>query len=71
MLRQSVESSDLKSVGYDNETQTLEIEFNSGPVYEYNNVPASIYEGLINAHSLGLYFNQNIKDQYHFSKISS
>ena len=64
MIRQSLASSDLASVGYDKETKILEIEFNSGGVYQYFEVPEYIYEGLLYASSHGKYFNQNIKENY-------
>ncbi len=69
MERKNVESSDLHSVGYDEDTQTLEIEFNSGGIYEYYNVPQNIYEGLINAPSYGKFFHRYIKGNYNFRKI--
>ncbi len=69
MIRQPVTSSDLASVGYDNEGKILEIEFNSGQVYQYFAVPEYIYEGLMNATSHGKYFNQEIKDNYQFQKL--
>jgi len=64
-----VSSSNLASVGYDSETQTLRIEFGSGGVYEYHNVPEAEYQGLMSASSKGSYFHQNIKDRYSYSKI--
>lgn len=70
MLRQSVDSTDLKEVGYDGSIQTLEIEFNSGGVYDYFDVPQNEYLSLMNASSHGKYFAQNIKSRYKFSKIS-
>jgi hypothetical protein len=69
MLRTPVSSSNLRSVGYDPRTQTLEIEFNSGDIYQYFNVPAIIYQGLMSAGSHGKYFNQNIKKTYHYLRI--
>jgi hypothetical protein len=42
MLRTPVSSSALRSVGYDPQTQTLEIEFNSAEVYQYFNVPLGV-----------------------------
>lgn len=68
MNRQSVSSTDLNSVAYDPGTQTLEIEFNSGGIYQYSNVPQDIYDGLMSADSHGKYFNQNIKNSYQYSK---
>lgn len=71
MERQSVESSNLASVGYDAQTQMLEVEFNHGGVYQYFNVPKSKHEGLMNASSHGQYFDRNIKKAgYRFVKIA-
>ena len=61
MKRLSVDSSNLSSVGYDVNSNTLEIEFNSGGIYQYFNVPESIYKGLMNASSHGQYFDTYIK----------
>jgi hypothetical protein len=70
MNRISVNSSDLSSVGYDANSNTLEIEFHNGGVYQYYGVPESIYEGLMSADSHGQYFHQYIKDVYSYQKIS-
>ncbi len=70
MERHSVSSSNLASVGYDPQSQTLEIEFNDGSVYQYYSVPNSIYTGLMNASSHGQYFDRNIKKTgYRYAKI--
>jgi hypothetical protein len=71
MKRQSVESSNLASVGYDAVTQILEIQFKNGGIYQYFNVPNSTYNGLMNASSHGTYFDTNIKKAgYSYKKIS-
>lgn len=70
MRRQAVESSNLASVGYDVNSNTLEIEFNSGGIYQYFNVPESVHKELMNASSHGQYFDRNIKKAgYKFKKI--
>lgn len=69
MERQSVSSSNLSAVGYDAGSETLEIEFNNGRIYQYYNVPEFIYENLMSAPSLGVYFNAEIKNAYSFSQI--
>lgn len=61
MNRVQVMSSDLASVGYDKETQVLEIEFRNGSIYQYFNIPESIYSGLMSASSHGRYFVAYIK----------
>jgi hypothetical protein len=40
MIRQPVGSSNLRSVGYDPATRTLEIAFNIGAICQYDGVPA-------------------------------
>ena len=64
-----VESSNIKSIGFDEDSSTLEIEFLSGTVYQYFDVPFPVYEGLMEAGSKGQYFAQNIKGQYRFVKV--
>ena len=69
MNRQPVRSSDLRSVGYDSSAKTLEIEFNSGGVYQYYGVPPTVYQELMNAPSHGKYFHAHIKGVYQYTKI--
>ena len=69
MERISVNSSNISSVGYDANSQTLEIEFINGGVYQYSGVPESVYEGMMGADSKGKYFHANIKNTYPFSKL--
>ena len=69
MERISVNSSNISSVGYDADSQTLEIEFNNGGVYLYSGVPESLYEGMMGADSKGKFFHANIKNIYPFSKL--
>lgn len=69
MDRISVRSSNIHSVGYDTEAATLEIEFNSGSIYQYLNVPKSEYESLMSSSSKGRYLNRNIKGCYQDIRI--
>jgi hypothetical protein len=69
MERISVNSSNVSSVGYDADSQILEIEFNNGGIYQYSGVPESVYEGMMGADSKGKYFHANIKNAYPFSKL--
>lgn len=69
MQRYSVASSNLASVGYDTATQTLEIEFLSGWVYQYYNVPENLYEQLMRAGSKGRFFHQYIRNAFPYSRI--
>ena len=70
MQRTPVSSSNLASVGYDASSATLEIAFNEGGVYQYYQVPESVYHGLMAASSKGRYFDSMIKKVYSCHKIS-
>jgi len=70
MNREPVKSSNLKSVGYEPETEILEIEFKNGSVYHYFEVPESRYDGLMNASSKGSYLNQSIKRKFPYKLVS-
>ncbi|MFF7055934.1 KTSC domain-containing protein [Achromobacter spanius] len=69
MDRQQVSSSNVKSVGYDAASETLEIEFNNGSVYQYFDVPERIYSELMSADSVGGYLAAHVKGIYRFSRV--
>lgn len=69
MKRQPVESSNIKSVGYDEQGKVLQIEFTSGAVYQYSDVPVHTYVELMNWPSKGMYFARHIRDRYKHEKI--
>ena len=64
-----VSSSNLHSVGYDADSQTLRIKFHSGGIYDYFNVPESRHSGLMNASSKGGYHADYIKGNYRYRQI--
>jgi hypothetical protein len=69
MDRIPVSSSNLAAIGYDPNTETLEVEFKNSHVYEYKNVPQVVYDGLMSATSHGAYFNREIKNTYPYEKV--
>lgn len=64
-----VESSTLASVGYDESSDLLQLEFRSCAVYRYFAVPAAVHKALLAATSKGRYFNQAIRSQYRFVRV--
>lgn len=64
-----VSSSNLVAVGYDKANKILRVQFNSG-IYDYYDVPESIYDGLLSAQSKGQYHSSFIKHSFRYSKIS-
>ena len=69
MLKQSVASTNLTSVGYDAEARTLEVEFLNGRVYQYYGVPNNMHDQLMRAPSKGQFFNIYIRNSYPFSRV--
>lgn len=69
MEKVPVQSSNLASIGYDSATETLEVEFLNGSIYEYKNVPQVIHDELMNASSHGSYFNREISRTFPYEKI--
>ena len=59
----------IKSIGYDQNTSTLEAEFDSGAVWQYYGVSESVYNDLKCASSLGRFFKDEIIDQYSDKKV--
>jgi hypothetical protein len=64
MDREAVNSSSLVSLGYDASTETLEVEFNGGRIYQYYNIPLNMYETLKEQASVGTFFNANIRNNF-------
>jgi len=64
MHREAIESSSLRSLGYDPATQTLEVEFRSGGVYRYEGVPFQVYSDLRDSESPGRTFTRQIRNSY-------
>ena len=69
MEREYVNSSMIRSIGYDSSSSTLEIEFNNGAVWQYYDFSESSWYDFKNAESLGKYFHSNIKNQYTEAKV--
>ena len=63
-------SSVVSNMTYDAMTSTLRIQFVSGLVYDYKNVPLEIFQLMKTSGSKGTYLNKYIKGNYKFKKIS-
>lgn len=70
MQRAFIDSEAFRTVGYDESTETLEIEFHDGDIYQYYRVPPVVHRDLLRAPSSGQYFAFFIKPSYQFNKVS-
>ena len=69
MQRKSVNSSTIRSVGYEPSSQNLEIEFTSGSIYQYSRVSPEIHRKLMAAPTIGSYFKNNIEEEFSAKRI--
>lgn len=70
MNRQFVNSSRVKSIGYDKQSKVLEIEFFELGIYQYIDVPLRVYETFLSVKSKGRFFDGVIKDKYPCKKVN-
>ncbi|MNC90189.1 hypothetical protein D3C83_62550 [compost metagenome] len=64
MERKRVNSSKIRSVGYDEKTQTLEIEFSGGQVYQYVKVYPEVYRRFMAAPNPTTFYDDKIAEDY-------
>ena len=69
MRLKPVDSEMLQYVGYDAKQKILEVVFNSGERYQYFNVPASVYDELMSADSIGQYMHRHIIGHYDYQRV--
>ena len=60
----------VRSIGYDSQTQTLEVEFLSGWVYQYYGVPDHMHDRMMETPSKGRFLNMYIRDSFPYSRIA-
>ncbi len=69
MDRKSIDSSMIRSIGYDVDNSTLEIEFNGGEVWQYFDFTESSWYEFDASDSKGKFFHREIKNQYSESRV--
>jgi hypothetical protein len=69
MNRTYVTSTNIISAGYDSSSQTLEVEFSNGQVYQYYNISQGVYDAFMTAPSKGKFLAYQIKNAYPYSRV--
>ena len=69
MQLQTVDSSMLYAIGYDQATQALEVVFHTGGIYRYEGVPQAVYDELMAAPSRGRYMRQQVFGKYAYQRL--
>lgn len=65
----SVSSSNIASIGYDEQNQEVYVNFLNGSLYVYKGVQMFEFENLRDAPSIGSYLHSNFKNIYPYEKI--
>ena len=69
MILESVSSTNIDKIGYDNTTRQLVVEIKGGKQYRYDGVPENVYSSFKAAPSKGKYFSASIKGKYPYTKL--
>ena len=69
MERDYVTSTNIVSVGYDEQNEILEVEFRDGAVYQYYNVNKQLYDQFMAAPSKGQFLAYQIKNSFPYSRV--
>lgn len=69
LLIKGKKSSRILKMSYIESKKLLTVTFNSGAIYEYYDVPMEVTDGIIQADSLGKYFDKNIKGIYNYRRV--
>jgi hypothetical protein len=68
MERIKVESSNIESVGWENDT--LEVAFKNNRTYHYHDLTKEVYEMFLKAESKGKFLNQFVKERYVCERVA-
>jgi hypothetical protein len=73
MKRRVVSSSNIASIGWEEGpggTGDLEVEYKSGHVYVYHDVPEGVYRTALGASSVGKFVASSIQDVFEHTRVS-
>ena len=69
MNRTTVASPGIAQVGYEEGSETLEIEFVSGKIFQFYNVPLNLFNQLMKSSQKELYYESNILVRFPYTRI--
>jgi hypothetical protein len=70
VYRLHMPSSVIDKISYFQESHTLRVEFVSGLIYDYHDVPPEVYKSLKIAGSKGRFLNFHIKGKFRFDRVN-
>jgi hypothetical protein len=70
MQRFPIPSTEFTKVGYQEDLETLEIQFVKGGVYQFFNVPPTVFNEFMSASSKEGYYHSKIGERFPCSRIA-
>jgi len=67
--RKRVNASNIRSVGYDEGRQLLEVEFTSGSIVQYSGVSLEVHRRFLSSPSPGSFFQDQIEENFPSNRI--
>ncbi len=69
MERKRVNSSRIRSVGYDERNQLLEVELSNGSIYQYSRVSPEVHRRFMAAPNPTSYYDDKIAEEYSARRV--
>ena len=69
MERKRVNSSKVRSIGYDEKSRILEVEMSNGQVFQYSGVYPEVYRRFMAAPNPSAFFDDKIAEEYSARRV--
>jgi KTSC domain-containing protein len=69
MNRTGVTANGIAQVGYEDGSEILEIEFSSGKVFQFFNVPQKMFNQLMSTSHKEIYYEREILERFPYKRI--
>lgn len=67
---QSVSEINIAYVGYRSADSLLQVEYQNGAIYNYQDVPFSVWQSCMGAQSKGLFIAQSMKGRFRYYRVN-
>lgn len=64
-----IDSTAIARIGYDAARRILRLQYTNGRIYDYLDVPSTMYRQLLKAESAGEFVNLEIKPEYKYFEV--
>ena len=69
MDRRKVNSSKIRSVGYDERARVLEVEHSDGSIYQYSGVSTEVHRRMMAAPTIASFYQDRVEEDYSRKRV--